>query len=221
LSLSFHERNTRSITWTCDNEWFVQRMSVCVRARRAHARINTPKDDVEEMSECNLDPRASMSPPSFSSRLLLSSTCRPFVFLLASLPPRKFQNRLPKEIRVYTHKRIISKRLVYKTRLWNQRRLIGALLARIRQRRFCDRRRCVLAFLANRTSSGWEGRRRESEHGTGKWWEARSIIDSPGTRELTVCLHEPASAGTDGCRFAAAGGRRGSRRGACAARPKQ
>lgn len=50
---------------------------------------------------------------------------------------------------------------------------------------------------------GRERRRQErnTERGSG---EARSIIDSPGTRELTVCLHEPASAGWGGGRGGAA-----------------
>lgn len=60
-------------------------------------------------------------------------------------------------------------------------------------------------FLSERQEGGREGSERENtERGSG---EARSIIDSPGTRELTVCLHEPASAGPEGRR--AEGGRRG------------
>jgi len=60
-------------------------------------------------------------------------------------------------------------------------------------------------FLSERREGG-KRERENTERGSGK---ARSIIDSPGTRELTVCLHEPASAGPEGCRGGGRGGRRG------------
>lgn len=50
-----------------------------------------------------------------------------------------------------------------------------------------------------------------TERGSGA---ARSIIDSPGLRELTVCLHERGDCG-------AAGQTEWDRQRACAARPKQ
>lgn len=139
------------------------------------------------MPECNLDPRASMfpsSPPPASP--VLSSTRRPPppVPLVAPSPPSSRISfeivTLPSEIRAYAYERIVKRasrprETAVSTVSYRPR---GVFLARIRQRRFCDRQRCALVFLANRT--GWRagGEREDTERGSG---EARSIIDSPGT----------------------------------------
>jgi len=136
---------------------------MCVRARWAHARINMTRDDVEEVPECNLDPRASMFPsfsPFLSSFLIDMLPFRPSLRSpSSSLSQISFKiATLLTEIRIYKCKRFIIKRHDYE--LWNVH-LEGVLSSHsssMWQRRFYNRQRSVLAFLA---SGGREGSVRE------------------------------------------------------------
>lgn len=160
-----------------------------MRARCAHARVNS-MGDVEEVSECNLDPCASMSSP-FTRSPLSSPPSAPYTSVPISL----------KRAYIKFCQRVLQRMNHFQTRT--------SLPPHLRASRSKYKRRCFpIGSLSQRTEE-WslamaergggkrekrkQGGREREEHGTGKW-RGEEYYRFAGARELTVCLHERAAA---------------------------
>lgn len=145
--------------------------------------------------------RASPSPP--RSYPVLSSTCRPSVLLFAPslLPPLPFAIFRSKSPRRRAKSRVHKKITRQYASLARRAFLEGVLSAVAYSSRdkgifFRSAATRVHAFLIERGERGDEERIERTRNGEVARRGVLSI--RRGTRELTVCLHEPASAGAGG-----------------------